>query len=95
MGGLKRWSEKLTLTKSEDRNQVKIHFADEGDRLDLPLIPSYEWAPHELRDYVTRFRWGNDLVDLDKADFFKENVEDSSLRLKFCANNTVGNEQRI
>jgi len=74
--------------KSEDKGHVKIDFADEGDRLELPPVPSYEWMPHEPRMYITRFRWGNDLVALvGKADFFKEEVEKRSLWLKICADN--------
>jgi len=42
--------------ESKDKGHIKIDFADEGDRLDLPLIPGYKWAPHEPRNYKTRFR---------------------------------------
>ncbi|QCD78982.1 hypothetical protein DEO72_LG1g2619 [Vigna unguiculata] len=39
--------------ESKDKGHVKIDFANEGNRLDLPLIPAYEWAPHEPRNYKT------------------------------------------
>jgi len=35
--------------EGKDRGHVKNDFADEGDWLDLPPIPGYEWAPHEPR----------------------------------------------
>ena len=71
-----------------DDEEVVVDRSDEGDRLDLPVVAGYDWAPHEPRDFATRFRWGNDLERLvERVYFFKSEVPQGSVVLRVCAGN--------
>ncbi|QCD96774.1 hypothetical protein DEO72_LG6g1484 [Vigna unguiculata] len=63
-----------------NEKQVQIETVVEGDELSLLEIIGYEWVLHELKDFATRYRLGNDLgYFTEQHEIFWDDVEDGSL----------------
>lgn len=44
--------------------EIQVDVVVEEDKQNLPKVPEHACAAHEVREYATCFRWGNDLLEL-------------------------------
>lgn len=81
--------EEAAQEKSSDTiREIQVDTTIESDKQNLLEVPEYDWVAHEVREYATRFKWGNVFVELaDHTYISKDEVKDVIVHLCMCWGN--------